>query len=285
VQRNSLFDEWIRSSPQGASAGTRLICFPHAAGAASFYRPWAPGLGPGIEQLIVQYPGREDRIRESCIVDMAEMADRVAEAITPALDQPVALFGHSMGAAIAYEVTQRIEDQRPGSITSLLVSACRVAGQRRRMSAHLLDDDALAVHLRSLGGMKEIVFRYPELLSIVLRAARADYRLIETYAPSRVRCLKVPIFALGGDSDTHAAPGDLARWAELTSGGFQQRTFSGGHFYLVNRRCEVVDAIRSHLSAHEMRLKEFRCAHGGHSFPGSPGSDYMPRPDRCVVGD
>lgn len=116
----------------------------------------------------------------------------MAEAITPALDQPVALFGHSMGAAIAYEVARRIEDLRPGSVTSLLVSACRVAGQQRQKPAHLLDDDALAVHLRSLGAMKETVLRHPELLSIVLRAARADYQLIETYVPSRLRCLQIP---------------------------------------------------------------------------------------------
>lgn len=249
MQRNRLFDEWIRSSPSGVPTCVRLICFPHAAGGASFYRPWAAGLGPGIEQCIVQYPGREDRIRESCVVDMDEMADQVAEAITPVLGQPVALFGHSMGAAIAYEVARRIEDQRPGSLTALIVSACRVAGQRRQVPAHLLDDEALAAHLGSLGAMKETIFRHPELLSIVLRAARADYQLIETYAPSCVQRLKAPIFALGGDRDSHATATDLARWAELTSGGFKQRTFSGGHFYLVNQRREVVETIRFHLSA------------------------------------
>lgn len=243
------YERWIRGPRPVHAPGVRLICFPHAVGAASFYRHWAGLLGPRVEQLIVQYPGREDRIGEPCVTGMDEMAGRVTEAITPALGRPVALFGHSMGAAIACEVARRLEARGQADLRWLFVSARRVTVQPPATAVHLLDDEGVLSHLRSLGGTDEMVFAAPELRSLILRLARCDYRLIETYRPAGVMPLTAPILAAGGSDDPHATPEDMKQWAGLTTGEFVHKTFDGGHFYLRGGLNELVREIAGRLEA------------------------------------
>ena len=100
---------WISNFNPAPNARTRLLCFPHAGGSASYFFPLSSALAPEFDVYAVQYPGRQDRYKEPLVDDIDDMADQAYEALEPLIDAPVALFGHSMGAVLAFEVARRME--------------------------------------------------------------------------------------------------------------------------------------------------------------------------------
>src|SRR5688572_26153562 len=94
-------DRWIRRFHPSPEAAARLVCFPHAGGAASFYFPMSEALSPAVEVLAVQYPGRQDRLAEAPLADINALADHITSGLSHLDDRPLALFGHSMGSLVA----------------------------------------------------------------------------------------------------------------------------------------------------------------------------------------
>ncbi|GAA1297035.1 thioesterase II family protein [Saccharothrix xinjiangensis] len=223
------------------------MCFPHAGGSASFFRDWADGFGPHVEVVAVQYPGREDRLVEPHLVEVDELVDPLVTALSAAADRPTTLFGHSMGAAIAYEVARRLEQRRPAADLRLAVSARPAPHRHRPGSVHLRDDEGILAELRRLGGTDAAVLDNPELRALTTGIVRNDYRLIENYRPGAGPRLRMPVLALAGDRDPDLPPEEVLGWAEVAAGGFRHRVFPGDHFYLVPRRAEVAAELARHL--------------------------------------
>lgn len=234
--------DWIRCYRHRPYATRRLICFPPAAGSASFYRPWADAVDPDVEVWAVQYPGREDRFAEPYIADMDPLADQIAAALAPLLDRPTVIFGHSMGAAAGYEVTRRLLDRDPEAVQRLVVSA-RPAPEhqrRRRTELYRAADDRVLAELQLLGGTDAQVLAHPELRALVLPTVRNDFRLIETYRPAPADPLPIPVVALAAEDDPRMTVDEAADWSAETVGDFRLAVFGGGHFYLVPHRAAVI---------------------------------------------
>jgi pyochelin biosynthetic protein PchC len=198
---------------------------------------------PTVDLLAVQYPGREDRIRDAQLDEMDRLADLIADALGPVLDLPIALFGHSMGATVAYEVARRLEAHPHGSLVRLFVSGRPAPQYQRASMKHLESDDALWEQLRRLGGTSEGVFCHPELRALVLPYLRSDYRLVETYQLRPGPALASPIVACLGDRDPEVSVDEVRGWGELTHGGFDLRIFAGDHFYLIPRQAELINEV------------------------------------------
>ncbi|MCE6998423.1 alpha/beta fold hydrolase [Saccharothrix sp. S26] len=223
-----------------------MLCFPHAGGGASYYRPWAAAFPADVELWVVQYPGREDRMTEARIDEMGVLVDEVSGVLLAELDDlPLVLFGHSMGAAVAHEVARVLAEARPGLVRKLVVSG-RMAPKHEMTkvaSVHLADDDGLVAHVVALGGTSAAVFAEPELRDLLLPVIRNDYRLIETYRPTDVAPLDVPVTAIIGSRDARATV-ELARpWSEIAGAGFALKVLEGGHFYLTENRDAVLAEI------------------------------------------
>lgn len=241
--------DWIRCYRPRPYATRRLICFPHAAGGAGFYRQWVDTLPADVELWAVQYPGREDRFTEPCVPDMDTLADLVADALAPVLDLPTAVFGHSMGAAVGYEVTRRLLN-RGAPVERLFVSARPSPSHQRatRTEVYLRDDDGIVGELATLRGSGIAVLDQPELRQLVLPMVRNDFRLIETYRPAVVAALPIPILALAGADDPRMTVAQAADWAEATDAGFGLEVFPGGHFYLEPHRVQVIETVIRELN-------------------------------------
>ncbi|MER5748003.1 alpha/beta fold hydrolase [Streptomyces sp. NPDC002225] len=243
---------WIRAfGPPGPAAPVRLVCFPHAGGAAGYFRDW--GEGTGAQVWAVQYPGRENRIREPFSSDLHALADRAAEVLGGLLDRPTVFFGHSMGAVVGYEVLRRLAaEDRDHAVRHLVVSGCgaphRVRPFAGQEAAHLLSDDRLVALLRSLGADNTALLDDPGMRSAFLPAVRDDYRIVQSYVPrTGGPVLRTDVTAFVGRQDEAVGVGDAGAWATVTRGRFALRTFPGGHFYPGEHPDEVLRAVREVL--------------------------------------
>lgn len=226
---------------QLAQPWLRLVCLPYAGGAASLYRPWPTRLAPGIDVCPVELPGRGLRFGEPMPRDMATLCDVLVPALERLLADgtPLALFGHSMGARIAFALAHRLD----GRITRLFASGAPAPGVRLRYGAtsdqrptSQLTDAELTQRLRDLGGTPTEILEHAELMERVLPVVRGDFVLVEQYQvdPSiRVSC---PITVFAGVDDLGATPAAASAWQLRTTSSFRLVELDAGHFFLDSHR-------------------------------------------------
>lgn len=235
---------WLACPRPNPSAPRRIVCFPHAGGSASFYRPWTQLLAPDLELLAVQYPGRENRYAEPLISTVDEMAVTVARALLAEPAHDTILFGHSMGAVIAYETLRLLEAEGATHFTRLCVSGRRITDFPEKTDLAPRTDDELLAAMTELGGTQTEVLREPDLREMFLPIIRNDYHLIDTYRPPNdTTPIRADVVALIGDSDPQVDQRQAKEWASVTTGTFEWHEFSGGHFYLIDHAQRVIEVV------------------------------------------
>jgi len=241
---------WFPFSQPGTAAGLRLFCFPFAGGGAGYYRPWVVAPPPGIEVVPVQLPGREQRIGEPAFTRMDDLLDSLLQVLDPLLDRPFGLFGHSMGASIAYALAHRLPPDRAAGLRLLAVSGRRAPGRPRCMPLlHGRDNAGFLEGIRDLGGTPAVVFETPELLDLVMPLLRADFTLVETHPHDPApRPLSVPLLAFGGTDDPDSCADQIQGWAAMTSGPAAIHVLPGDHFFLTAHRHTVLERVSAALA-------------------------------------
>lgn len=240
---------WLRRYRSSPSAKFRLVCFPHAGGAASFYVPWAEQLAPEVEVLAVQYPGRQDRRREPQIANLMDVVPPIVEELTTRPPMPLAFFGHSMGSTVAFEVARLLRAQgHPAPQPSWFFASGRVAPDRSRPAGfQRMDGAALVAELRRLGATDERLLNDEELRSMIMPVIRGDFIAIDEYRYEPGPGLACPVTVLTGAADRGVPIEDAEAWASHTERDCEVRVLPGGHFFLVEHQKDVVDLILSRL--------------------------------------
>jgi pyochelin biosynthetic protein PchC len=239
-------DLWVRRFHRGPADVPRLVCFPYAGGAANYFFRLSAALEPDIEVLAVQYPGRQDRLDEPLVDDIAVLAERIAAALPRWVDRAIAFLGHSMGAIVGYEVARRWEAQGQ-TIEHLYASGRRPPSRFRPSTLHQRDDAGFLAGLAEFGGQAVELLAHPELGPLLMPAVRNDYKAIETYRHVPGAPLSCPVTALVGDADPLVTLDEARAWAEETTGPFALRVFAGGHFYLTDHLRQVTQIVRASL--------------------------------------
>lgn len=243
-------DLWCRRYRPSATAGARLVCLPHAGGSASFFLPVAEALSPGVDVVAIQYPGRQDRRAERPLTDLGQLADHVHEVLRDDSDLPLTLFGHSMGASVAFEVARRMEEEGRGGPVRLFASGRRAPALFREERAHKLDDAGLLAEIRRLNGTASRVLDDDELMRAALPALRADYQAAELYRASPQDTVACPVTVLTGDRDPKTSIEDARGWElHTTSGECDVHVFPGGHFFLTEQVDGVTKLLKQHFQA------------------------------------
>jgi pyochelin biosynthesis protein PchC len=229
-------DLWLRRyhpvADPAVTAVPRLVCCPHSGGSASYFRPLSAALSGSVEVVAVQYPGRQDRRAEPLVSDLRELASRLT-AVLADEPGPLALFGHSMGAVLAFEVARRLEDAGR-DVAALFVSGHRAPPAARPVLMHGASDADLLREVRRMGGTTLELLDDDEIVELVLPIIRNDSQAAETYrhqggSEPELRC---PIISLVGNEDSQVTPAEADEWRRHTAGGFELLVFPGGHFYL-----------------------------------------------------
>ncbi|MFD8203432.1 thioesterase II family protein [Streptomyces sp. NPDC059701] len=219
----------------GARARLRLFCLHHAGGAASWFRGWQAQLGPDVEVLPVQLPGRERRVQEPRVRDMDVLVRELDRALDPYLsgsDAPYALYGHSMGALVAYRLARhRAAEGRSTPVT--LLAGAHPAPQRPQRLREVPDvsEGELVEWLVGIGGLSRQMLCHSEWLRWALSLVRDDLALCASHDPGDVDRLALPLHVFAGHDDPLVTPEDAGAWAELTSVSCDVHPIPGGHFF------------------------------------------------------
>ncbi|GAA2617894.1 thioesterase II family protein [Streptomyces axinellae] len=240
-------ERWIRRYSPELPGAAQLVFFPHAGGSASYYRPFCLALADRFEVSALQYPGRQDRFAEPCVTDLDSLADHVFARLRTMTGRPLAFFGHSMGALLAYETARRFEEELGISPVRLFASG-RSAPSRPGETAVDLTGDRLLTEIRALGGTDPQLLDDEAMLELLLQPLRADYQALQTYRFSPGPPLRCPVTALSGASDPRTREDGVAAWREHTQGEFDMRVFPGGHFFLSEHVEDVTALVTERLS-------------------------------------
>ncbi len=222
----------------------RLFVFPHAGSSCAHYWGWKRYLESDLEIVPVELPGRGSRFDVPLCTDMAAMVEDVFLQVSDRLAGGYSLFGHSMGALLAFELAHRIADSGLPRPNHLFISG-RGAPHLREPSNLLQDRNQgrFRESLLALGGSTSELFDDPRLAEIFLPILEADIRLIGSHRHSAHRGrLPVPITVLCGREDAIPS-GSLRAWREHTGKSFGMRLFDGGHFYLRHKADEICRII------------------------------------------
>lgn len=224
----------------------RLFCFPYAGGGPNIFRNWANTLAPEIEVIAIQLPGHGARIKEARYNRIAPVTNALLPIILPFSEKPLTLFGHSLGALLAYELAIKLNEiNHPPK--KLFVSGSQPPKQKTISGIHTLNNGEFITRLKELNGTPEAVFANQELLDIVLPVLRADFAMAETYAKEGNRELASPITAFCGTQDLKKSKKDLEAWAGFTSEQFEIHAFPGDHFFIHSQEALLLNQLKTTL--------------------------------------
>lgn len=236
------FAPWIKRFP--AAGGAAAVVFPHAGGAAAAYRSLATVFaGRGLDTRIVQYPQRADRLRHPAAAGVADLATDLFDAGPWDRVGPLTLFGHCMGAVVAFEFA-RVAESRGVPVRTLWASAGQApstVGEGPPLPS--TDRDVLA-DMIDLGGTDPRLLDDEDFAELLVMAVQADYCALSRYSCRADERIAADIHALRGDRDHRISEQWSRRWAAHTAGHFTLTTFDGGHFYL-NEHLDAVAALVS----------------------------------------
>lgn len=237
---------WFEHLSRSKAPALRLFCFPYAGGSAEIYRNWQQWFPQEIDLCLVHLPGRGKRMGEKAFTQAIPLVHAIADHISREINIPYALYGHSMGALISFELGWELFRRHGSGPQHLLVSG-RSAPQwpRTQPRTFHLPYDEFLVELERLNGTPREVLANPELMKLFLGVLRADFETVETYEYLPKDRLAWPITVYAGMDDQHVSVESCQAWREQTTSACKIRMLPGDHFFIRNPRLEFASAFRS----------------------------------------
>jgi surfactin synthase thioesterase subunit len=233
---------WVKRY-SGSQSSTATLVFPHAGGAALAYRGFGTALAAaGSDAYVMQYPQRGDRLSHPAAPTVGDLARDLFDAADWAGVGSIRLFGHCMGAVVAFEFA-RIAERSGVAIDALWVSASEAPSAVAAAPALPMAESEILAEMVDLGGTDPALLADDDFVELLLMAVRADYAAFNRYACDAEVTIAADIHALGGDNDHRISEDMLRRWESHTAGAFTCSMFDGGHFYLNSQLEDVAELV------------------------------------------
>lgn len=241
---------WLTSFVDISDPACELVCFPHAGGGGSIFRTWQRHT-KALHIAALRLPGREHRLSERPLADLELLVDALVDglAATPGWppQRPYGLYGHSMGALVAFELTRRLRSIGVTLPAGLFVAGSDAPQLLNPERAHDLPRHELVDWLSNGNGLAPEALCYPELIDLMLPTIRADLAVVENYHYRSQAPLPLPIHVFRGCGDPQTSAEGSAGWAEQTSAECVVTHLTGGHFFVRDHEDHVVSLIEADL--------------------------------------
>jgi medium-chain acyl-[acyl-carrier-protein] hydrolase len=227
------FNSWVTCPKPNPNAELRLFCLPYAGGSAMIFRTWHNSLPPTIEVCPIELPGRGRQIKLPLYTEMQPLVREIAQNLIPYLDKPFAIFGHSMGGLVSFELTRLLRSEYNLTPLHLFISARnapQVTPTKRKI--YNLPDAEFWQEIRNYNGTPDDVMENQEMIQIFLPILRADFTVLDTYVYTHQPPFNIPISVFGGLQDTEFIDYELEAWQEQTLANFSLHKLEGNHFFI-----------------------------------------------------
>lgn len=229
-----------------------LFCLPYAGGSAAIFNKWNSLVSREIRVVPVELAGRGGRMNEALYNTLNDAVDNVYNIIRKRIDnqQPYALFGHSMGALLAYKVVQRIRKEQLPEPIHIFFSGRGAPHSitRREKIYHTMEEEEFKRELLQLGGTPKEFFEHPELMEFLLPVLRNDFKLSETVLPvENIEPLDYDITVFVGKDEEGMVAEDVHGWRLHTKQLCIVHYFNGGHFFINDETERIVSIINEKL--------------------------------------
>jgi surfactin synthase thioesterase subunit len=249
-------NKWTLIPEARPDAALRLLCFHHACAGAYTFRAWSRMLRPDVELVAVQLPGRENRYSEPLLLSAEAVLDGLIGSLSDSLGPRYAVFGHSLGALLAYRLACRV--RRTGELAPpvrlFLSSACvpetKTGDRSHRAASHLLSDQALIEKITILGGTPAEILNDRGFLDQLLPVFRADLTILSQASCTAEHALDIPFTLLGGSDDATVQSSDIEAWRRFSSRACKTHILPGGHFYHQRSQAALLEIINATLGDH-----------------------------------
>ena len=227
-----------------------LFAIPGAGAGPREFIDWQENLGSNIEFRKILYNKGLTKPGQHC-ENMEQAAAMVAEEIlnTAAKEDDIYLFGHCMGASIAYEAASLLSREKNIRIKGLFIAAFISPDVPILDGISGFSDEEFAEEIHSHGVFPEEFFINRSLLKLFLPSIRADYRLIEEYCDKDKYKLDCPIIGFYGEDDEMVKPCETKGWAEYTDNIYRSIYFPGDHYFYYDRQDEIARMIREFIES------------------------------------
>jgi surfactin synthase thioesterase subunit len=241
-------DRWLSYTNVATDGRTNVFCLPFAGGGASFYRAWMRWTA-SIALCPMQPPGREERFVETPFDSMEPFVRAATDALLPHLSHEYALFGHSMGALVSFEIMRALRERGAPLPVHLFVSGAP-APQLASAIPPIFDlpVKTFLEGVQRYGGVPDEVLQSRELLDLLIPRLRADLAVTGTYVYAPQPPFDVPMTAFAGINDDIVPPSLIEGWRAQTAGAFHFERFAGRHFFIADHAREIVLKLATALA-------------------------------------
>jgi surfactin synthase thioesterase subunit len=232
----------------------RFYCLPYAGASAMSYLYWKKQFPQWLELKLLELPGRGMRFAEPLVGSFAELVRYQADEIQSELELsiPYILFGHSLGALLAFELARTLKERNAPLPKALFVAGTHAPSQRPiERFASLQSDAELIEELKRLNGTAQDVFANQELMAMILPILRADFQLCASYRYQSSSVLPFPIHAFGGKND-EVTEIDLMAWHKETSSVFTLDMLDGDHFFIHRNEASFLNLLRHYTAGYRV---------------------------------
>ena len=228
-------DSWFFPiRPINPRAQLILFLFHYSGGSASQFRHWSKELSDLINPIGIQLPGRENRFKDPLFFHSRDVIEALIKVFPNDLDKPFILFGHSMGAALAFEFARMLEKNNYSGLRHLIVSgrgAPHIPSGNKKL--YNLPKKEFIQELIKYNGLPEIILESDELLDLFIPTIQSDFTISDNYQYFPTAPLSCPITAFGGIADPYVSEEKIQEWKHHTNSSFNLHTVEGDHFFLI----------------------------------------------------
>jgi medium-chain acyl-[acyl-carrier-protein] hydrolase len=212
------------------------------------FRTWPNDLPSTIEVCPLELPGRGRQMNLPPYTKMQPLVEKIAQNLTPYLDKPFAIFGHSMGGLVSFELTRLLRSDYNLTPLHLFISA-RNAPQlpRTKRPIYNLPDAEFWQEIRNFNGTPDNVIENQDIIQLFLPILRADFTVLGTYIYTTQPPLDCPLSVFGGLQDKEFTDYQLEAWREQTTASYSLQMLEGNHFFIRSNQNILLRSIAQQL--------------------------------------